>query len=80
MTDKPEHGLDGIIAKLATDLEPAVQLIEESTPTTRGHYGSYMAIFSQFADDAGQGRILALALIKAGGNEQGVNDALRVSF
>lgn len=72
--------VDDIVASLAADLEPAVQLIEEAPPVTRGHYGKYMAIFSQFADDASQGHILALALIKAGGNSQGVNDALRVSF
>jgi RNA binding exosome subunit len=69
-----------VIDSLANDLREGVAEIEASTPTTRGHYGTYMGLFSQFADDAGQGRILAKALIKAGANERGVNDALRVSF
>jgi hypothetical protein len=69
-----------IIDSLADSLREGVADIEASTPMTRGHYGTYMGLFSQFADDAGQGRILAAALIKAGANERGVNDALRVSF
>ena len=73
-------GLEATVANMADTLRDAVTAIEESTPTTRGHYARYMAIFSQFADDVGQANILALALIKAGGNEQGVRDALRVSF
>ncbi len=72
--------IDEIVSNLVEQLAPAVAAIEDSVPTTRGHYGSYMAIFSQFADDVGQGKILALALIKAGGNEQGVRDALKVTF
>ena len=69
-----------IIDSLADKLREGVAEIEASTPTTRGHYGTYMGLFSRFADDAGQGRILAAALKKAGANAQGVDDALRVSF
>ncbi len=69
-----------IIDNLAAELREGVAEIEASVPTTRGHYGTYMGLFSQFADDIGQARVLAAALIKAGANEQGVNDALRVSF
>lgn len=73
-------GAQIIIDSLADDLRESVAEIEARVPTTRGHYGTYMGLFSQFADDAGQGRILAAALIQAGANERGVNDALRVSF
>ncbi len=69
-----------VIDELADKLREGVAEIEASTPTTRGHYGTYMGLFSQFTDDIGQGRLLAKALIKAGANKQGVNDALRVSF
>ena len=72
--------LQKIIDNLADDLREGVAEIEASTPTTRGHYGIYMGLFSQFADDLGQARILAKALIQAGASERGVNDALRVSF
>lgn len=69
-----------IISSLADSLREGVAVIEASTPTTRGHYGAYMGIFSRFADDAGQGRILVAALIEAGANKQGVEDAFRVSY
>ena len=69
-----------IIDSLAEQLREAVTEIEAQHPSTRGHYGTYMGIFSRFADDIGQARVLAMALKKAGANEQGVDDALRVSF
>jgi len=72
--------LDEIVANLAADLHPVVTEIEARRPTTRGHYGTYMGLFSRFADDIGQARILAMAPKKAGANAQGVDDALRVSF
>ena len=76
MTD---HPLDPI-ANLVKTLRPAVAAIESDTvPVTRHHYGEYMALLSRFADDAGQRKMLANALILAGANKQGVADALRVS-
>jgi len=69
-----------IIDNLAEQLREGVAEIEARRPTTRGHYGLYMAIFGQFAEDIGQAHILAMALKKAGANAQGVDDALRVSF
>ena len=72
--------VDEVIDSIAATLREVVEEIEASTPTTRGHYARYMVIFSQFADDIGQARILAAALKRAGANAQGVEDALRVSF
>ncbi len=72
--------LDKIINELADSLREGIAEIESNAPTTRGHYGTYMAIISTHAADAGQARILARALIKAGANEQGVNDALRICY
>lgn len=72
--------MDKIVDTLAADLREGVAEIETSAPTTRGHYGTYMGIFSRFTDDIGQARVLAMALKKAGANAQGVDDALRVSF
>ena len=69
-----------IIDNLADELRKGVAEIETRTSTTRGHYGTYIGLLGQFADDLGQARILAKALIQAGANERGVNDALRVSF
>lgn len=73
--------IEGVVSNLAATLRDAVSEIEaEQWPATRNNYGAYMAIFSQFADDIGQARILALALKRAGANAQGVEDALRISF
>ena len=70
-----------VVDNVAKALKPAVEAIEANKiPTTRNHYGDYMAIFSQLADDVGQARILAVALKQAGANAQGVDDALRVSY
>lgn len=69
-----------VIENIANVLRPEVAVIEARIPTTRGHYGTYMAIIGKYADDPQQGLVLALALKKAGANPQGVDDAFRVSF
>ena len=74
-------GLTDLVDRVAESVKPAVEEIEAiKVPTTRNSYALYMAIFSQFADDIGQARVLAMALKQAGANVQGVDDALRVSF
>lgn len=60
-------------------LKARVAQIETSVATTRNHYGDYMGIIMQFADDTGQRTLLAKALVLAGANEQGVADALKAS-
>ncbi len=73
--------LDQRIDNIAETLKDAVADIEATKfPTTQNNYGTYMALFSQSCDDVGQARILAMALIRAGANKQGVNAALKVSF
>lgn len=72
--------MNAIVDSIVETVKPAVEAIEASTPTTRGHYARYMALFSQFADTREQAAILAAAFKKAGANAQGVDDALRVSF
>ena len=61
------------------DIQKMVKDIEAKPATTRNHYGDYGAALSQLS----QGRkavaqLLALAFVKAGGNAQGIADALRV--
>ena len=76
MTERtPEH-----IQAVVDALKGAVAAIEASVATTQNHYGDYMGLISRFADDIGQARVLAQALILAGANRQGVASALRVSF
>ncbi len=69
------------INDMAETLKDAVASIEATSfPTTKNNYGTYMALMSQFCDDKGQAKILAVALIKAGANKEGVRAALKVSF
>lgn len=73
MTSKQK--IDAIVADLATGLEPMVQDIESSAPTTRNHYGRYMAVIAKLAHgDKATANIVALALLQAGGNRQGILD------
>jgi len=65
-----------ILKDIAKDLEPLVREVEQSPMTTQNHYGDYMSILSQ-SGDADNKRFIALALIDAGANKQGVRDALR---
>ena len=58
-----------------------VKEIEAKTQVTRNHYGEYMHLLNASAQgDKGMGRIIALALIHAGANQQGVKDAYRIVF
>ena len=69
------------VEELANDLKELVQETESSAKTTQNHYGKYMSILSQLSHgDKRTGNIVALALIRAGANQQGVKDALRLSF
>ena len=67
-----------LISQLAEDFKPSVQKIEAKIATTRNHYGDYMALLSSVAKSKQHAQIFSLAMIEAGANRQGVNDALRV--
>ena len=77
MTDKEK--LDALVADMAETLRPMVAEIESSTKMTQCHYGRYMSLITQLSGgDKTQGRFIALALIEAGGNKNGVNNALHI--
>lgn len=67
--------------EVADSLKDLVEKIEGSVATTQNHYGDYMSLIHVVAKgDFTTASIIAQALILAGANEKGVNDALRVSF
>lgn len=72
--------LETLIAGLVSDFAPVVKEIESSMATTKNHYGRYMAILSMANGNKQHAQIFAIALVRAGANGQGVQDALRVSF
>ena len=72
---------DAAMERLIEDLRPLVEDIDgEAVKATRNNYHRYMELFSRFADGASEAHTLANALIAAGGNEQGIMDALQVSI
>lgn len=70
--------LNELIGELANDLAPTVSAIEQSPMTTKNHYGRYMALLSELGDNPNHKRLIALALIDAGANQQGVKSAMQI--
>ena len=69
---------DEVITSVADDLREHVAKIEAGIATTQNHYGDYMnLIMSVATDDANVRKIIALALIRAGANREGVLSALK---
>jgi len=68
-----------LISDLAADLKPMVKDIEAGIPTTQNNYGRYGSLISQLSKgDKRVGAIIALALIEAGANRVGVQNALKL--
>jgi len=62
---------------LFNELQEQIEKIENSVPTTKNHYGQYMAILSHYGDE--KKRIgLSNILLILGANRQGIIDALSV--
>ena len=73
--------LDSMIEELAKDLTEVVDGIEGSMETTKDHYGRYMSLLAQLGKgNERMTQVIALALIKAGANKQGIASALKLSF
>ena len=68
------------VKQMATDpdIKTFVREVEDSTPTTKGHYGRYMAFLGNFNDIKIVSVILAPALKKAGANAYGVDWAVKL--
>ena len=76
-----EAKVDKLVAELAADFKPVVEKIESGIKTTQNNYGRYMALLSQLgAGDKNKSGIMALALIKAGANRNGVGSAYKLLF
>jgi len=67
------HEANKLIEDLVTELKSSVDNIEKSLPTTKNHYGDYMAMLAMFDDN--KRKVIALALVRCGANKQGVIDA-----
>jgi len=71
--------LKNTIEKLATEFTPLLNEIHSKSSTTKNYYGEYMNILSRFSNKGiGTIKLIALGLIKAGANVNGVNDAVKI--
>jgi len=77
-TKEQKSSLQEAIADLAKDLQQDVQEIEAKPETTKGHYGFYLGLLSQWKNKEVR-KVVALALIQAGANEEGVRSALELA-
>ena len=75
MTD--QERLTEIVEDLAADFRETVQSIETGIQTTQNHYGNYLTLILQIGETKEVRQVVALALLKAGANKQGVADALK---
>jgi hypothetical protein len=65
-------------SQFVDELKGQIKQIETSVPTTKNHYGQYMAILSQ-GKTPQQRKVTAMTLIVLGANKQGVLDALNIT-
>lgn len=77
MANTAKTELDSIINEMAEALRPLVAKIEARTPTTQGHYGTYMGLIAQ-GQSAAERLGLAVALKRAGADKGGVDAAVRI--
>jgi len=70
-----------LIDDLARDFAEPVSDIESRYATTKNHYGNYMNFITKMSGgNATNSKIIAMALIRAGANRDGVASAMRVLF
>jgi len=71
-----------LMNETVTDLKPIVQSVErDAMSLTKGNYGEYLKLLSQpHCKDATTAKFLAIALILAGANQQGVRNALAIAY
>ena len=76
MNKEAQNLLDNLAKELVVDLQPIVNDIESSIPTTKNHYGRYLSILMPLTADSVKYYCTAKGLILAGANRQGMNAAL----
>ena len=72
--------LDAMVADLALDLKAPVATIESGPQITQNHYGRYLTLLATLAKgDRRMTFVVALALVAAGANREGVASAVKLS-
>jgi len=80
-TEKAAEQLKQLINEITEDLRPQVEAIESGLPTGQNNYQAYYAVISRLGNgDRTKLAIVAVALVKAGANEQGVYHGLKTAL
>lgn len=70
--------VEKMVRSLLPDIQPIVDQIEAGPKTTKGHYGRYMASLSRLTKDQNMMIVLAVTMIRAGGDQYGINAAIKI--
>lgn len=74
--EEKKQRVEECIAGLAEDMAPLVKDIEARPNTSQNHYVDYGAVIRQFGgDDQVKQGLVAVALVRAGANRQGITTA-----
>lgn len=80
MTDKEKQAkVDTFVSETAVFLRPLVKEIEKAPAVTKGHYGRYLHILLTF-EDVTIRKLVALSLIEAGANPDGMRGACAAAW
>lgn len=75
MTNKEKQAkVDAFVKETAAFLRPMIKEIEKAPAVTQGHYGRYLSILLSFEDTTIR-KLVALSLLEAGANPDGVRGA-----
>jgi hypothetical protein len=80
MDEEMRLKIEQVVDSLVPDLKPEVARIEASLAATQNRYGDYGELLTSIAPSKSKAQIVALALIKAGANRQGVMSALQCFY
>lgn len=76
-TQKGVDAVEEAITAIQSEVAPLVKSIEASIATTQNRYDKYMRVLSSIKD-AQMAALVAIAMARAGGNKQGITDALHI--
>ena len=79
MNIKTQNAINDIYDLLQDDLRSIINKINEMPAVTRNNYGNYYSQIIKLKEITNLNyKIIALLLYKAGGNKNGINDAMKV--
>jgi hypothetical protein len=79
MAKVSQEKIDQFVDMLQPEAKEAVESVNKKIATTKDNYGEYMKVLSIVGNgNSNITKIFALAMIKAGGNRNGINSALKV--